>query len=421
VTIALPFLEIMRPRAARAAEVTPKRLITFFTPNGQIPDVWVPTGSESSFTLSKCLAPLAPRKSQLLVLDGINNNASKDKTFGGHQGSHAAMLTGIGPTQTQSFDAMRPGGPSLDQVVADKIGGATKFKSLQVGALSGSDANPFATVASWRGEKELLAPQARPARVFDYLFADGQNAGASAEVLRRKRQSVLDAVADRYGALSKRLGAEDKARIDMHLASIREVEKQVLAAPTMACTVPTRPADAFDLKASNLPAYGKVQMDLLALAMACDLTRVASFLWLGMGATGVTLSFLGHTDTHHNLAHARNVARLTEINVWFAQQLLYLMNALDKYKDVGGGSLLDSTLIVWWNELGDGSVHNSDRAPFVLAGGAAGALKMGRYLSYTPRKNNNDLLLSLFNVLTGSQATTFGDPRYCTGPLTGLV
>src|SRR5207249_1649510 len=160
------------------------------------------------FTLNTAHAALEPHRNRIIILDGINNNASKDKTFGGHQGSHAAMLTGWPPTQTQSFDTMRPGGPSLDQVVADKIGGATKFKSLQTGVISGRDSNSFVTVASWRGEKELLPPQSQPARVFDFLFADGQPGATNtmaADILRKRRKSILDTVADRYGVLRARV------------------------------------------------------------------------------------------------------------------------------------------------------------------------------------------------------------------------
>jgi hypothetical protein len=93
-----------------------------------------------------------------------------------------------------------------------------------------------------------------------------------------------------------------------------------------------------------------------------------------MGSGSATFSWVGHTDGHHNLAHAADVARMREINTWYSEQLAYLMGELDKHVDVDGGSMLDSTLIVWWNELGDGAAHRCKRAPFVLAGGA-GALQ----------------------------------------------
>jgi hypothetical protein len=172
---------------------------------------------------------------------------------------------------------------------------------------------------------------------------------------------------------------------------------------------------------SNIPAWSRINLDLMVLALGCDITRVANYFWFAMGSGGVTFSWLGHTNTHHNLAHANALKEMTEINTWYSQQLLYVMQGLEKYADVGGGSLLDNTLIMWWNELGDGSAHQAKRVPFVLAGGAGGALKMGRFLNYTPRIANNQILLSVYNVLTGSQDTTFGDAKYCPQPAPGLV
>jgi hypothetical protein len=139
-----------------------------------------------------------------------------------------------------------------------------------------------------------------------------------------------------------------------------------------------------------------------------------------MGGGG-TFSWLGHTDNHHNLAHGNALKQMTEINTWYSTQFAYLMSALEKYPDVSGGPLLDNTLIMWWNELGDGSAHLSNRAPFVLGGGAGGAIKMGRFLNYSPRIQNNQILLSVYNVMTGSQDTTFGDPKFCPGPAPGLA
>jgi Protein of unknown function (DUF1552) len=190
--------------------------------------------------------------------------------------------------------------------------------------------------------------------------------------------------------------------------------------PQATCMVPARPGDGFTTRTSDVPMWGKLNMDLMALALACDVTRVANFMWGGMGGMG-TATWLNHTNDHHNLAHANALKEMTEWNTWYATQLAYLMSALEKYPDVGGGTLLDNTLIMWWNELGNGSAHLSNRAPFVLAGGAGGALKMGRFLNYTPAPiQNGQILLTVYNVLTGSNDTTFGSPKYCPGPAPGL-
>jgi len=430
IAIGLPFLEAMRPSLALAQVAAPKRLITWFSGNGQMPAYWYPTGTETNFTLNTAHVPLEPYKSKLILFNGVHNDAGKDPAYGGHQGSHAAMISGVPFTHPQSYGTMRAGGPSLDQLVANKIGGATKIKSVQTGVNPGGDGgDPFQVVSSWVSDTQLLPQVGKPSALFDYLFMNATPGGmpqntAAGDNLRKLRKSILDGVLGRFATLRARVGTDDKARLDFHMSSIREIENQVLAVqPQTACTLPTRPADTFNVLPSNLPAWSKVNTDLMVQALACDLTRVASWMWVAMGTGGVTFSWLGHTTTHHNLAHGNALKEMTEINTWFSTQLAYLMGSLDKYPDVAGGTMLDNTLILWWNELGNGSAHLANPAPFVLAGGAGGALKMGRFLDYTAAPiQNAQLLLSVYNVLTGSQDKTLGSgsTKYCPGPAPGL-
>jgi hypothetical protein len=131
---------------------------------------------------------------------------------------------------------------------------------------------------------------------------------------------------------------------------------------------------------------------------------------------------------HHDMSHDSDsvtdtVDKLTQINIWYSQQLFYLMDAMNKVQE-GNGTLLDHTLILWCNELSRGNVHWHPDMPFVLAGGAATApkpLTMGRFVQYpnSPTVKHNDLLVSLGNVF-GIADTTFGNPAYCNGPLTKL-
>jgi hypothetical protein len=429
VGIALPFLEAMRPRHASAAAATPKRLITWYSGNGQMPAYWYPMGTETNFTLNAAHKPLEAYKSKLILFNGIKNDAGNDPVYGGHQGSFGSMLSGSSFVSPQSFNTMRPSKPSIDQLVADKIGGATKIKHLPTGVVpAGSgNGNALQAIGSWRGPTELVPAITSPAALFDYLFMNGAPAGTpqdmtAADNLRKRRKSILDMVSGRFTTMRARVGTEDKARIDSHMTSIREVENQVLTVqPQVSCMLPGKPAANFNMGGANIPAWGKANLDLMILGLACDLTRVANFFWFAMGSGGVTFSWLGHTNTHHNLAHGNALQQMTEINTWFSTQLAYVMGELDKYTDVGGGKMLDNTLILWWNELGNGSAHISSPVPYVIAGGAGGALKMGRYMNYTAAPiQNGQVLLSVYNVMTGSNDTTFGTPKYCPGPAPGL-
>jgi hypothetical protein len=218
--------------------------------------------------------------------------------------------------------------------------------------------------------------------------------------------------------------------MDAHQTAIRELEMRLTAAPDPAsgssasCVKPAAPTIDFN-KNDNFPAVGTLQMDLLVMALACDLTRVATLQWEA-AYSDVIFSWLGWTRGHHDTSHdsdgsAASVAILTKINTWYAQQFAYLLGKLDGIKD-GAGTMLDSTLVFWGNELARGNVHSHWPMPFVLAGGGGAPIKTGRFLSYPkgdPTTSHSNLLVSMMNAV-GVSGATFGDPKYCTGPLPRL-
>jgi len=161
----------------------------------------------------------------------------------------------------------------------------------------------------------------------------------------------------------------------------------------------------------------------MVMAMACDLTRVGTLQWTH-SVGGQLFSWLGATRGHHDMSHdpdsnVESKEMLTKINVWFAEQLAALIAAMKQVPEEGG-TLFDNTVILWVNELSRGNAHSHPDMPFVLAGGAGGRIKTGRYLKYAGTVPHNNLLVSLLNAF-GSDVRTFGNPAYCTGPLAGLI
>ena len=69
------------------------------------------------------------------------------------------------------------------------------------------------------------------------------------------------------------------------------------------------------------------------------------------------------------------MTKLTKINTWYAQQFATLIARLKAMPDGAGGTLFDNTLVLWCNELAKGNTHGRMDAPYVLAGGAGGALR----------------------------------------------
>jgi hypothetical protein len=113
------------------------------------------------------------------------------------------------------------------------------------------------------------------------------------------------------------------------------------------------------------------------------------------------------------------VDKITAINTWYSEQVKYLMDALAAIPE-GTGSVLDNTLIVWGNELSRGNSHGNEPVPFVLLGGASGALEMGRFLQYDGTRHNR-LLVSICHAMGLTEQQTFGDTDGGSGGLQGLT
>lgn len=428
-TLGLPLLRSLTS-TTRAQDATfPKRLVVFFSANGTVHESWAPEGSETGFTLSRILEPLEAFRSKLLILDGVDMESSNHGPGDGHQRGMGHMLTGTELLEGTDFEGGNGelvgwgGGISVDQHVADAIGGDTRFRSLELGVNPGG-ANVW-TRMSYRDANQPVPPEGDPRAAFDRVFADLSTTDRDAAERRRaQRRSVLDFVRGDLSRLSARLPREDVPKLDAHLTSIRELETR-LDAPLgvgAACTLPMRPG-ALDVRSNDAyPEVGRAQMDLLVMALACDLTRVGSLQW-SKSVSNTTFSWLGISEGHHDLSHEGDsnggaLEKITQINRWYAEQLAYLLGKMQDIPE-GDGTLLDHTLVLWCNELGRGNSHTRRGIPWVLAGGAGGYFRTGRYLTYD-RWPHNDLLVSVCNAM-GVETDTFGNPAYCRGPLPGLT
>jgi hypothetical protein len=430
--IALPFLDAMRPlRRAHAAPVT-KRFVAMFSPNGTIAPNWNPTrgpsGADTDFTLSPILDPLTPYQSSIVVIEGLDQQGGGGD---GHQNGIGGMLTGqmLNPGPFQGGAGAPPAGwasgISVDQRIANVVGAGTPLRSLELG-VQVQTADNWSRM-SYLGNDQPVPPESDPAQAYARLFSDFHTDPAVLAQQRARRKSVLDAVSDQFTAVLGQLGGEDKMKVDAHFSAIRQIESRLdtTGVAGAGCVDPMTPTlDATTLNENdNYPMVGALQMDLLVMALACGMTRVASLQW-SRSVSQVRFTWLGISDGHHDLSHlgdddAVAVDKLTRINNWYAQQYATLIAKMKAIPD-GDGTLLDNTLMLWSNELAKGNTHSRIDAPYVLAGGAGGALATGRFLSYAGMIPHNNMLVSILNAMDIPD-TTFGKPDWCTGALTGLL
>lgn len=416
--LALPTLEAMLDSHGTAYAQTrapiPKRLGVFYWGNGVRLDRWNPAVTGPDWRLSPELAPLVDVKPYINVVSGYRAQAGYGRR--GHHDGTAAIMSGIPfielPHEASSYSS-KFGGPSIDQIAADRIGQGTTIPSLQV-AISkrviGGE-GPTLQYISHRGPDEPLAPEFSPRALFDRLFGSFTPADPT-DPSNALRGRVLDAVKADADRLSRRLGASDRRRLDAHLTAISQLQREISALPpelTSACVEPARPTqenrDAGGVE--PLEAVSHAMSDLLALAFACDLTRVATYQLTG--SVGYTVyDFLGLTRGHHDMSHESserdNVHRTIH---WNMQQFAYL---LGKLKDTpeGDGNLLDNSAWLATSDVAEGESHSSDDYPMVVAGKGGGVLKYpGVHVRGTRNDNTSDVLLTLMRA-AGTGVTEVG-------------
>jgi hypothetical protein len=434
--IALPVLDAMltdgglyHGRAGAAASAPPVRLVTYFWPNGPRLGLWAPTtvGEIRHEHLNACnkqaFAPVAGKPDVLPHMTFITGVGSKI-WLSGH--SCAMMAAGDGTTDDHNNFGNWPTGETIDQIAAAKLGGSSRMSSLVLSGSDGTTGNDIGFCAiSWKAGR-AVAQYRDPKQVFKALFGDGAvapagspAAAAAAERAAKRRKSVLDFVKADGARLNARLGAADKERVDEHLSSIRELEKQIFApasggAAGSACGTLVASDFAPRNLGNNFQASDRepVLARLLVMALKCEVTRVASYM---LDNASGQKAYPGSPGGDHNLSHdAADDVIVTRTNVKLGYFAEFLRQAAAVKE--GDRTLLDNMIVYCNSEVQDGKTHGRDKLPIILAGGAGGQLKGGRHLKFDGGVLN-DVLSSVLNY-AGVPTGKFGSVG--TGPLPGV-
>ncbi|AKV03851.1 hypothetical protein AKJ09_10514 [Labilithrix luteola] len=432
---ALMLVPFLSSRKGRADTPTyPKRLLILQSTNGVMPKWW-PTGSATSLTLSDQFAPLTPHKNDLVVLKGLSIQAEKDspRNGAGHT-SLPYLLTGSmdapGPVINDGFTQPLGNSISVDQFVAGKLS-PTPIRSLQLSAYF-VHGDYYSRALSFNGPAvngvpNDNPPEIDPYKVFSRLAGFGIGNDGKLAAARARKKSVLDGVSGDLDAMLKKVGADDKAKIQVHLDSVANLEKE-LSIAAAACSLPAQ-TSGIGIQPSdhNFDKILKMQIDLAATAFACGLTNVATLMMMGPANDLVCFPFLGpefkgtvglaadpsgaEGGSHHSLAHFWGnspslTAQKAKVDTFFNAMVAY---AIEKLKSIpeGAGTVFDNTMIVFMNNMSDG--HGLDDIPTYVAGGSW-YLKGGRMLDFKGVPHNG-LLTGIANAF-GGDVTTFGDAKY---------
>jgi hypothetical protein len=273
-----------------------------------------------------------------------------------------------------------------------------------------------------------VPPENDPHNVWQRLFAPMD---ADPEVMRKllvARRSVLDVVRGDFARLNRKLAPEDRHKLGQHFEAVRDLERRLgLSVPGGGgggtsggvCLRPEIPPEMDVGAESEFERIASLQMDLAVMSLACDLTRVVSIAF-STALNALRFTFMGmHDQDGHSLSHAGDASlelqdQWARMLTWYTDQFAGLLDRLEAIPE-GEGTLLDNCLVLWCNELSRGNTHSHDDMPFILAGGAGGALRTGRHLVYD-REPHNNLLLAVAQLM-GVEANSFGHPEFCTRPL----
>jgi len=406
VSLALPFLDIMSPAASYAkAKANPVRLCVLYKGCGVNPHSWdIVGGTETKFELSKILRPLAPVQKDILVLGNLDNDGVSS-----HMDAPGTFMS--------ATKHKNPNRYSFDQRIADRLGGQTPIKSVQLTADNVWKQHPWLNILSYDKTHQPLRGQHDPQSAFDLIFKNAAQAKRQAELA-----SVLDGVKDASSSLQRKASTQDQQVLQQYFDSLRDVEKSIERARANGQEAAANPKLAqIDpaLEVGNLGERIKAMMDLIALAFWTDSTRVASCM-LANTNSRIHYDFMGvNAEFHYVSHHVRNKKVLPKydgINTWHTAQLRYLIEKLKTLPD-GSGTVFDNSLILWGSGIKHGDYHSLTDLPLVLAGGGGGQVALGRHVRYPKAQPYANLLLTLMKLM-GAPAPSIGDS---TGLLPGIT
>jgi hypothetical protein len=422
--------------AGSRASGRPLRLVAVYTPHGRAHELWQP---HEGFDLRFADSILSPfddvdaygrsYRDRLLVLDGIDLSAGIASGTSGHDGPRV-ILTGSGADGRNA---------SIDQYLAVErgLGAETSHTSIVLGI---GNAEPEIGACISYGPGGTPIPKCiDPARTFGDLFGAALTGARREEIdgQRRIGKSVLDVVTADLTRLAARMPPSEKTKMEQHQAALRDIEKR-LAGVEPTCAAPVPPdrthfahVGANDGGARYLDAITDLQVDLLARAVACDLTRFASIFLADLSRTHLYPEL--PDDVHSDVAHRYDAregersgtpatwSKLAIQNRYSYSKVARLLSRLDE------GGVLDDTIVYVCGDMGDPARHSSRNVPAILAGGCGGHFKMGRYVDVRRETGgdgvpNNRLLVSICRAF-GVDIQRYGhaaDPRIVTGRLEAL-
>lgn len=375
VSLGLPLLDAMTPAFAQAEAKpkVPRRLVAINANLGIHGPYFFPQEAGRSYTLSPYLEVLKDLREDFTVFSGLSH--AEQSGLNGHS-SELTWLTA----------AKRPGLAgfkntiSLDQLIATKIGGVTRFPYL---ALSNNGQS-----LSWTDSGVQIPGELSPSKLFKQLFVEGTAAEQNETVAGIIRgRSILDTVHGEAKKLQRELGKRDQEKLDQYLTSVRGLEQRLVQneewtrkpKPKVEVKPPT------DITNKN-DAIGRTRLmnELILLAVQTDSTRTLTYNVTGMNSVPVVEGV--ETDWHNLSHHGMDPKKIEELKRIELAEFMVFRDLLQSLKALqeNGQALLANTTVLFGSNLGNASAHDWHNLPVLVAGGS---FKHGQHLVFDAKNN----------------------------------
>ncbi|TWU19816.1 DUF1552 domain-containing protein [Allorhodopirellula heiligendammensis] len=384
VALSLPWMESF---AAAPEAVRPLRMAHYYVPIGVVRRGFFPGEAQSVIpkgnlgnlmkSLSKqdprffakpleeltpTMQPLEASKSKINLITGMDRVFQQGTDVHAQCGS--CYLSSAVPYTIEG--TAWPLDRTLDHLVADHVSATTAFPTLEFSCNSHRDNKEsiYFDNISWYGTGHVAPSIRDPRKMYRRLFSTKEIA---------QYRDITDLVLEDAASLRRDLGYADRQKFAEYFESIRTIETQMDRLEAMKAELATVHFD--EPKADYLPRgeYIRLMGDLMVVALQTGLTNVATFM-IGPERWDTPYRFEGLFDkprSHHQMSHNQTemIDDLLKVDHFHMQQFAYLVERMDAIEDADGTSLLDNTLFTYGSGLGDGSTHQYNDLPIIVAGG----------------------------------------------------
>ena len=349
-------------------------------------------------------------RAKTVLLNGLANKQGMGQ-MAGHRATWYALSC------VPNIGESAPGGITIDEHLAQTVGGQDIFPAVRLGAAGGhGEHGGLASVTSAAGYGMPLPTQHNPIDAYGELFGVIA-ANAENQNTFKKRGLLLDFMREDINLILPRLPAQERWKFERYLYSVETFQRRQqlleLAAPQLARVAPMQ-APALS-NTDDVCDRAVKQFELGTLALISGLTHV---LVLGIGTGPYNLTTFGSWGFggRHSMGHGGGPterwpgggAGLQETHNKIAELIAKMATDLEQIP-LGDGTMFDHTSIVFLND--NGSEHHSkyDNYPVAIFGDMGGALRTGgRLIEYPNYQRSGSRALS---ELWNSVCHAMGAPK----------